>query len=276
MSLTTVEEVSGSQEDVSRYLHEIRQYPRLTPDEEKEIARRCANGDPDAMRIMVNSNLRLVVSVAIALLMNEIASRVKTRLYQNGISQNDGCFLGSKEEFKVFKSVPITAKNTFVNPVVFECQDNTRHRQIIEHKQQNHSRQSHQAQCSIFCKCLEGFSCPTRFCSFTVFQNNSPSSFLPGSGLFVIMLTYYHYVILPGNSKIHNLVFKSVLGGSDIRAAMPLPSFYGMIAKNPLHHRQQVIFSSLHPSNQDQGMMFPSRLRPSTCKPDFSPRLTQI
>lgn len=46
------------------YLSEIRQYPRLTPEQERQLAMRCAAGDADAIRTMVNSNLRLVVSVA--------------------------------------------------------------------------------------------------------------------------------------------------------------------------------------------------------------------
>lgn len=51
-------------DDVHRYLREIRQFPRLTPEEERSLAQRCAQGDEDAIRQMVNSNLRLVVSVA--------------------------------------------------------------------------------------------------------------------------------------------------------------------------------------------------------------------
>lgn len=39
-------------------------YPRLTPEEERELAMRCARGDESAIRQMVNSNLRLVVSIA--------------------------------------------------------------------------------------------------------------------------------------------------------------------------------------------------------------------
>lgn len=56
--------VSAGDEDVRQYLHEIHQYPLLTPQEEYELAQRCAAGDTDAIRQMVNSNLRLVVSVA--------------------------------------------------------------------------------------------------------------------------------------------------------------------------------------------------------------------
>lgn len=56
--------VSNGEDDVRQYLQEIRQYPRLTPEEEKEIARRCAAGDESAVKTMVNANLRLVVSVA--------------------------------------------------------------------------------------------------------------------------------------------------------------------------------------------------------------------
>lgn len=56
--------VSTGEEDVSQYLNEIRRYPRLTVQEERDLARRCAEGDETAIRHMVNSNLRLVVSVA--------------------------------------------------------------------------------------------------------------------------------------------------------------------------------------------------------------------
>lgn len=51
-------------DDVSQYLREIRTFPRLTQEAERELARRCAAGDEEAIRQMVNSNLRLVVSVA--------------------------------------------------------------------------------------------------------------------------------------------------------------------------------------------------------------------
>lgn len=55
---------AGGEDDVRRYLNEIRQFPMLTAEQEKELARRCAEGDEEAIRTMVNSNLRLVVSVA--------------------------------------------------------------------------------------------------------------------------------------------------------------------------------------------------------------------
>ena len=54
----------SGEDDVSQYLREIRTFPRLTPEAERELARRCAAGDEEAIRQMVNSNLRLVVSVA--------------------------------------------------------------------------------------------------------------------------------------------------------------------------------------------------------------------
>ncbi len=54
----------AGEEDVSQYLSEIRSFPRLTQDAERELARRCAAGDEEAIRAMVSSNLRLVVSVA--------------------------------------------------------------------------------------------------------------------------------------------------------------------------------------------------------------------
>ncbi len=54
----------AGEDDVRQYLREIRQIPRLTPEEERNLAMDCARGDMDAVRRMVNANLRLVVSIA--------------------------------------------------------------------------------------------------------------------------------------------------------------------------------------------------------------------
>ena len=56
--------VSAGEDDVRLFLREIREFPRLTLEEERSLARRCAEGDEEAIRHMVNSNLRLVVSIA--------------------------------------------------------------------------------------------------------------------------------------------------------------------------------------------------------------------
>lgn len=56
--------VSSGDDDVRQFLREIREFPRLTVEQERSLARRCAEGDEDAIRNMVNSNLRLVVSIA--------------------------------------------------------------------------------------------------------------------------------------------------------------------------------------------------------------------
>ena len=56
--------VSIGEEDVRQYLHEIRQFPRLSAEQERAIAMGCARGEPEAIRTMVNSNLRQVVSIA--------------------------------------------------------------------------------------------------------------------------------------------------------------------------------------------------------------------
>ena len=55
---------NNQNEEMRQYLEDIGQFPRLTPQQELELAQRCAQGDEDAIRQMVNSNLRLVVSVA--------------------------------------------------------------------------------------------------------------------------------------------------------------------------------------------------------------------
>ena len=58
------EVVSAGEDDMRQFLREIRQFPLLDPQQERELAKRCAQGDEDAIRQMVNSNLRLVVSMA--------------------------------------------------------------------------------------------------------------------------------------------------------------------------------------------------------------------
>ena len=51
-------------EDIHQYLSEIRGIPRLTPEQERDLAKRCAEGDESAIRQLVNANLRLVVYIA--------------------------------------------------------------------------------------------------------------------------------------------------------------------------------------------------------------------
>lgn len=62
--LLTKENAAVSEDDVSQFLREIRTIPLLDPQQEQALARRCAEGDEEAIRQMVNANLRLVVSVA--------------------------------------------------------------------------------------------------------------------------------------------------------------------------------------------------------------------
>ena len=54
----------GGEDDLRQFMQDIRQFPRLTAEEERLLAQRCASGDEEAVRQMVNANLRLVVSVA--------------------------------------------------------------------------------------------------------------------------------------------------------------------------------------------------------------------
>ena len=56
--------ISTGEEDARQFLREIRRFPLLTVQQERDLARRCAEGDDEAIRLLVDSNLRLVVSVA--------------------------------------------------------------------------------------------------------------------------------------------------------------------------------------------------------------------
>lgn len=51
-------------DSMKAYLQEIGAVDRLTPEEEIEIGRRAAQGDPEAKEIMINANLILVVAMA--------------------------------------------------------------------------------------------------------------------------------------------------------------------------------------------------------------------
>jgi RNA polymerase primary sigma factor len=67
-----VEQVSYANEDLAAattdalqlFLQEVRRYPLLTAAEEVDLAKRIERGDNDAKHRMINSNLRLVVSIA--------------------------------------------------------------------------------------------------------------------------------------------------------------------------------------------------------------------
>ena len=51
-------------DSINMYLKEIRQFPLLTAEEEKELLEKIAKGDMSARNKLVESNLRLVVSIA--------------------------------------------------------------------------------------------------------------------------------------------------------------------------------------------------------------------
>ena len=56
--------IGHGEDEAQQYLQQIRSIPRLTPEQERELAKRCAAGDAEAICTMVSANLRLVVSVA--------------------------------------------------------------------------------------------------------------------------------------------------------------------------------------------------------------------
>lgn len=53
-----------SEEDLRQLMAEIHEIPRLSPEEERELAKKCAQGDEEAIRRMVSANMRLVVAIA--------------------------------------------------------------------------------------------------------------------------------------------------------------------------------------------------------------------
>ena len=53
-----------AEDGMHQYIQDIRCYPRLTPEEELQLAKGCAEGNTEAIKQMVSSNLQLVVSIA--------------------------------------------------------------------------------------------------------------------------------------------------------------------------------------------------------------------
>ena len=56
--------MSETDTGLNRYLREIGRFPRLTPQQEIELAAKIKKGDAEAREQMINSNLRLVVTIA--------------------------------------------------------------------------------------------------------------------------------------------------------------------------------------------------------------------
>ena len=56
--------IDNSEESVSKYLKDVRKLTMLKAEEEVELAKKIQEGDAKALEVLVNSNLRFVISVA--------------------------------------------------------------------------------------------------------------------------------------------------------------------------------------------------------------------
>ncbi len=63
-SILSEEKTMSDDNSISEYLKEIRKYPLLSFEEEIELSRKIQNGDIQARKKLIESNLRLVVTVA--------------------------------------------------------------------------------------------------------------------------------------------------------------------------------------------------------------------
>ncbi|MBQ6477629.1 MAG: RNA polymerase sigma factor RpoD/SigA [Bacilli bacterium] len=64
MSVKEYEKISKNSNSTRLYLQEISKFPLLTPEQEKDLAMRIKAGDDAARKMLIESNLRLVVSIA--------------------------------------------------------------------------------------------------------------------------------------------------------------------------------------------------------------------
>ena len=55
---------ASTDSDLNLYIRKISNYRQLTPIEEKETARKAASGDDEAKKLLIQSNLKLVITVA--------------------------------------------------------------------------------------------------------------------------------------------------------------------------------------------------------------------
>ena len=58
------ESKGGGSESLKKYLREISRLPRITPEEERILGKKIQKGDAQALRRLVEANLRFVVSYA--------------------------------------------------------------------------------------------------------------------------------------------------------------------------------------------------------------------
>jgi RNA polymerase primary sigma factor len=56
--------IDTSEDSISKYLKDVRKIDMISAEEEAELAKKVAEGDPKAIEKLVNSNLRFVISVA--------------------------------------------------------------------------------------------------------------------------------------------------------------------------------------------------------------------
>ena len=56
--------IDNSEESISKYLKDVRKLTMLTANEEIELAKKIQEGDSNALEVLVNSNLRFVISIA--------------------------------------------------------------------------------------------------------------------------------------------------------------------------------------------------------------------
>ena len=64
MTVLEQQDPVAAEDSVRQFMRQMHQHPRLTPEQELQLAKQCAGGDRDAIHTMVVSNLQLVVSIA--------------------------------------------------------------------------------------------------------------------------------------------------------------------------------------------------------------------
>lgn len=98
--------LGASTDSVRLYFNNIKRFPLLKPEEEKTLARRIAKGDKSANKRMIESNLRLVVSIAKRYINRELP-------IQDLIEEGNVGLIKAVERFKAQKGCKFSTYATY-------------------------------------------------------------------------------------------------------------------------------------------------------------------
>ena len=100
------ESVEHFDNSIKIYFHDVKRYPLLSGEEESELAERAAGGDLKARKLMIESNLRLVINIARKYINRGLS-------FQDVIEEGNIGLIKAVERFKVSKGCKFSTYATY-------------------------------------------------------------------------------------------------------------------------------------------------------------------